>query len=561
GIPDQSIAEGGSFAAIALDNYVSDPDNPASEMTWSVSGNVELTVSIDPNRIATITVPSPEWNGSEALIFTASDPGGLSDADTAVFTVTAVNDPPVVAGIPDVSFAEDDTAQLLLNPYVTDVDDSLSALTFTAEVIGAAPFVAGVSLMPRRIDRKGFPTPGSSAKGADRKGSRKTSLPNVRGPGMKTVPIVERNRPSIFPRGASGGALPEVTVNDLQVTVDSVTHVATLAATTDSSGVFTVVFAVEDPAGAGDADTILVTVYPRNDPPRLVQAVPDTSIWEDSRDNVLVGSLSAIFTDPDGAGLTYQAYAPPELQVWIQGDSLLGTPQPDYFGEVPVLVVATDDSGSAAGDTFRVTVENVNDPPVPGRLVAPEDGDTLRELSGVVFRWQAGADVDGDRLSYTLRLFYPAGDTTVAAITDTMWEFSGALEPETRYSWTVLVADSLVSVSSPDTFHFVTPPAMGISREPELPRSYALYPNFPNPFNPETVIRYDLPRPGRVVLRIYNLLGQPVRTLVDGPQAAGRYRRRWDGRDDAGRRVASGVYVLYFQAGDFRKAGKLVLLR
>ena len=74
-IPDQTVAEGSSFATISLDNYVTDIDNFDSEISWTYSGNSELTVSIDVNRIATITIPSiVNWNGSELITFTATDP-------------------------------------------------------------------------------------------------------------------------------------------------------------------------------------------------------------------------------------------------------------------------------------------------------------------------------------------------------------------------------------------------------------------------------------------------------------------------------------------------------
>jgi hypothetical protein len=96
-IPDQTIAEGSTFATINLDDYVSDVDNTDAEMTWTHSGATELTVSINASRVATITIPNEDWNGSETITFTATDPGLLSDSDAAIFTVTPVNDPPVAA--------------------------------------------------------------------------------------------------------------------------------------------------------------------------------------------------------------------------------------------------------------------------------------------------------------------------------------------------------------------------------------------------------------------------------------------------------------------------------
>jgi hypothetical protein len=64
-----------------------------------------------------------------------------------------------------------------------------------------------------------------------------------------------------------------------------------------------------------------------------------------------------------------------------------------------------------------------------------------------------------------------------------------------------------------------------------VPKEFALSQNYPNPFNPETNIRYELPKDGVVTLRIYDLLGREVRTMVSEPQTAGYYTVRWDGRN------------------------------
>jgi len=95
----------------------------------------------------------------------------------------------------------------------------------------------------------------------------------------------------------------------------------------------------------------------------------------------------------------------------------------------------------------------------------------------------------------------------------------------------------------------------------EVPKAYRLAQNCPNPFNPETVIRYDLPEAGSVRLTVYALTGQVVRRLVDGDRSAGRYSVVWDGRDEDGRDVASGVYLYRMVAGEYRGARKLVLVR
>lgn len=94
------------------------------------------------------------------------------------------------------------------------------------------------------------------------------------------------------------------------------------------------------------------------------------------------------------------------------------------------------------------------------------------------------------------------------------------------------------------------------------PESFALHQNFPNPFNPSTTIEYALPVDAEVTLAVYNTLGQPVRTLVDGRQSAGFKTVIWDGRDDRGQRVHSGIYFYTLETSDGQKqTRKMVLIK
>ncbi len=95
-----------------------------------------------------------------------------------------------------------------------------------------------------------------------------------------------------------------------------------------------------------------------------------------------------------------------------------------------------------------------------------------------------------------------------------------------------------------------------------LPEEFTLDQNYPNPFNSGTVIRFALPKADDVELVVYNLAGQRVMNLAQGPRNAGSYTLRWDGRDDAGRELASGMYLYRLQAGEqLVETRKMVLLR
>ncbi|MCK4631771.1 MAG: T9SS type A sorting domain-containing protein, partial [candidate division Zixibacteria bacterium] len=94
-----------------------------------------------------------------------------------------------------------------------------------------------------------------------------------------------------------------------------------------------------------------------------------------------------------------------------------------------------------------------------------------------------------------------------------------------------------------------------------LPDDYALYQNFPNPFNPTTTIRYALPADGHVRLEIINLLGQVVTMLVDEKRSAGVHTVDWDGRDGGNQSVASGIYFYRLVSGQYTANRKMVLLK
>ncbi|MCB0258280.1 MAG: T9SS type A sorting domain-containing protein, partial [Calditrichaeota bacterium] len=101
----------------------------------------------------------------------------------------------------------------------------------------------------------------------------------------------------------------------------------------------------------------------------------------------------------------------------------------------------------------------------------------------------------------------------------------------------------------------------GLENPDPPPGSYTLDQNYPNPFNPVTTIRYRLPQTATIMLTIYDILGQEIRTLLHGRQPAGDYSVVWDGRDGAGRSVSSGIYVYRMMADGHAQSRKMLLLR
>jgi len=101
----------------------------------------------------------------------------------------------------------------------------------------------------------------------------------------------------------------------------------------------------------------------------------------------------------------------------------------------------------------------------------------------------------------------------------------------------------------------------GISTLEKIPTDYYLYQNYPNPFNPETTIKFDLPVTSFVTLDIYNISGRKVKSLVSGVKSSGNYKVIWDGCDDSGQSVSSGVYFYKLIVTGFSETRKMLLLR
>ena len=95
----------------------------------------------------------------------------------------------------------------------------------------------------------------------------------------------------------------------------------------------------------------------------------------------------------------------------------------------------------------------------------------------------------------------------------------------------------------------------------QTPKEFSLYQNYPNPFNPETVIAYELKGTAFVILKLYDLMGKEVITLVDEKQTEGRYEVVWNGRNKYGKEVSSGIYFYRLKTDAFSQTRKMILIR
>ncbi len=279
-------------------------------------------------------------------------------------------------------------------------------------------------------------------------------------------------------------------------------------------------------------------------------------------------------TDPDpGDTLTYSLFWDTD-SAFSHPDSLPGltdttvvisdlSDETTYWWKVKA--VDTNTSGRWSEETFSFTTY-YPEPPEEFSLIYPQDGDTAISLLPTL-AWHPAPDPDtGDRITYSL-IYSTHNDFSdsvmIPGLEDTSYAFADSLQPETDYYWKALAKDRFDLITQcAASYHFTTRKSgvMAITT-PELPKTYSLSQNFPNPFNPVTQISYALPKPGGVNLSVYNILGEEITALIDIQQEPGYYRVVWDGRDELGREVSSGIYFYRLRAGDFISVRRMVLLR
>jgi hypothetical protein len=234
---------------------------------------------------------------------------------------------------------------------------------------------------------------------------------------------------------------------------------------------------------------------------------------------------------------------------------------------IALRVLATDASGNAldyrAEPAFHIG-SYINLPPSASNAVYPANKDTIGvyfSSQQFVFRWAKSQNPETwQSLTYGIHIRGPViglNKGIDASTTDTSMTFSRInLQPDTTYRWWITTSDGYASVTSDTAWFRTTDTILGVDDKTGLPKEFALYQNYPNPFNPTTTIRYDLPKESYVLLKVYNILGQEVATLVDASQRSGRYSTILDGS-----RLASGMYFYQLQAGTFVESKKLLLLR
>lgn len=268
----------------------------------------------------------------------------------------------------------------------------------------------------------------------------------------------------------------------------------------------------------------------------------------------------------------------------VEGDFFIGLFQ--TVASNPAVVISEAINGRSFGFNgvnwsaealslfFKATLRLVNSAPTTPVLISPAGNQSL-PADQAKFVWTTAKDPDaGNIVTYQLQFALQSDFGQLLHreqnLSDTTFLFSD-LPQSVRDQmnnriiyWQVRAQDNFGGVSpfsAPQSFRLEAGNITNSHGQPEnLPVKFALHQNYPNPFNPYTVIKFDVPVTDHISIKIFNAMGQMVKTLVDQPVTPGYHQLSWDGTDQQGRPLSSGVYLVQMKASSFVKMQKITLL-
>ena len=363
------------------------------------------------------------------------------------------------------------------------------------------------------------------------------------------------------------------TFNSLVRKIDNAYH--TLSGTPKNAdvGTTTMKLTASDGNGGSVEQDFTLKVINVNDAPEIAN-IGDQTVTEDSEQR----SIIIPATDVDDETLTYSAFSDTSgLKVTVSNDTMYVIPATDYFGVANITTVVSDGKLSDSL-TFKYTVTNLQDKPYPfnwlSAIIDTINITNTNLINTFNFKWSESKDVDGDTIIYLLDA--KIGLTPWQEInegidsTNLIVTYKDFLDGAFENFPTVSAATVQFRISATDGIDTVRASnanrILYINRydylstvNEQIPTEFALYENYPNPFNPTTTLRFDLPEVSDVRVVIYNMLGQKIKTFNMNSISAGSHSIRWNATNDMGDPVGAGVYLYQFQAKDFVKTRKMIL--
>ena len=198
--------------------------------------------------------------------------------------------------------------------------------------------------------------------------------------------------------------------------------------------------------------------------------------------------------------------------------------------------------------------------PIPPILISPPHA-TYNVSLTPKFTWDKSELASSYRFQLSTTVLFQTNNIIYdQTVPDTSFSITSPLDANKKHFWRVSAVNNYGASFWSDQFGFQTTPLTGIEGD-QIPSEFSLAQNYPNPFNPSTVIRFSIPKPENVELIIYDVLGKEVVQLINNDFAAGSYSAKWDGRNNSGQLVPSGMYIYKIKVGQFISSKKMVLMK
>jgi PKD repeat protein len=412
---DQSRPEGHPYSMIHLDDFVFDPDNTVDELIWTAENAENFTITIDTNRNAMITPKDPDWNGSEIITFIVKDPGNLTASDIAAFTVTAINDVPVVSDISDQTISEDTSfAPIHLDNFVSDIEDAYSQINWTAtgQTDLTITITDRVVMIEAADNWYGSETITFIAEDTEGLTSSDTAIFTVTS--VNDAPVISDIGDQTIDEDCSFTSITldefisdiedldsqitwTVTGNsELAVTITG--GIASIKAPANWSGAETITFMAEDTGGLTVSDSAIFTVNAVNDAP-VISGIIDQTVNEDTSFTAINLDDCVVDIEDADSQISWAVSGNSDLTVTITNRVAVIESPANWNGSETVIFKATDTEGLTATHAATFTVIAVNDPPVfseiPDQSQAEGNSFTVIHLDDYVF------DIDNNDDSIT----------------------------------------------------------------------------------------------------------------------------------------------------------------
>jgi hypothetical protein len=319
-------------------------------------------------------------------------------------------------------------------------------------------------------------------------------------------------------------------------------------------------------------DTITVTVNPINDAP-IILDLPLLSFNEDDTLYFPTSNWFAFISDIDDVDSSLSYVVRPGRNVHpISRDTLyLFYSTLNFSGFDTLQLMVTDHSKLSDSAKFSIKVNEINDPPVITDL--PDSVSFRKDSLAVLNIWGCTEDVEtaDSLLEYLFEIEYRDSNIIDSLRVD-YDNMSGILTLSSSgfegksYLMITVKDDSAARAEDSVLVHVKMIPRKGDIEE-KIPKKYALYQNYPNPFNAETIITYDIVYYCKVKLKLYDVTGKEIMTLVDEDKTTGSYTISWDGTNKHNKTVSSGLYFYSLDVlnenglHDYRQSKKMLLLR